>query len=749
MGLVSTVKNIFNKGKAAQSASQAHSQPSEGAQAEPQPQENTSQTAQGGTQPSKVANQAQPAHTAQHQGGAPVTQSAQHGQPAHTAQHQGGAPVTQSAQQGQPAHTAQHQGGGPVTQSAHAQPSHTAQNAAAAKPAKPGSAGVANKAAGHAQTLLSGNIPGVPPAATNVATGFAKHLPGAGIVAGTAGLASGAIDGARTAKDAVSAARSSGKAANEPTAVVNSQGQVTAVVDSQGNATAIDPQSGQVTAVADAEGNASAVDPHYGQVTAVVDQQGNVVNPPGATIGSEDQTTARGQGGAYGQGSGQGQGYAQGQGAGKEQWNEVGQNGATGVNQNIRGWEPQDGGERYQGYRQGQGYAGGDSQYGNTNTSNHDYDRRNADVVAPQDRASGFQSSDRGAQSQVKGATTGDVSSSASYDYPFSTQNPTQSRGSGATQQAKSGHWSDLDASSTINTTEHLKPVTHQHIRHIETEEVTRHVDHERHVHHIQHHTQPVTIREVLPERHHERARPMTTIMEHHANSQAELAEFDAQLGKDRDTVEHDEKEYRVIDKGTKVHETIIRHIHHVIQPVLEKETIDQHRVYTSIPITQVSHGIAANANMPLFLGSVVGTDSGHGTTVSTDGWPQPAKSNARYHSSEKTGNGGRHHSERKDHPQKRSDDLQSEKMEGTSATTSMPSSGMDAFSHSSFSRQKTGALGADHHCKGCNCGALNADYDAFLGRDQVGKDSPPRQDEQSVSSEGHHRLPGVVGMMF
>jgi hypothetical protein len=67
-----------------------------------------------------------------------------------------------------------------------------------------------------------------------------------------------------------------------------------------------------------------------------------------------------------------------------------------------------------------------------------------------------------------------------------------------------------------------LQAVTHEKVRHHETEEVLRQKEHDRHgefgllafiftlihvllVHHVQHHTQPVLDQEVQPEEHHEK----------------------------------------------------------------------------------------------------------------------------------------------------------------------------------------------------------------------------------------------------
>ncbi|KAF8624315.1 hypothetical protein AX15_005945 [Amanita polypyramis BW_CC] len=135
-----------------------------------------------------------------------------------------------------------------------------------------------------------------------------------------------------------------------------------------------------------------------------------------------------------------------------------------------------------------------------------------------------------------------------------------------------------------------LKPVTHEHVRHVETEEVQRTKEHERHIHHIQHHTQPIVASDVLDEKHHENVHAVTLIHESHVNMSKDSALLGSQMGQHCDTVDHGAKEHTVIDKGMVVNEHTYHHVHHVVQPVIEKEIIDKHRVHTTIPIHEVTH---------------------------------------------------------------------------------------------------------------------------------------------------------------
>ncbi|PPQ99582.1 hypothetical protein CVT24_005161 [Panaeolus cyanescens] len=138
--------------------------------------------------------------------------------------------------------------------------------------------------------------------------------------------------------------------------------------------------------------------------------------------------------------------------------------------------------------------------------------------------------------------------------------------------------------------TNQLEPVTHEHIRHLETEEIGRVTEHERHVHHIQHHTQPIIASEELPEQRTEVTQPVTHISETHVNKPEDKSLFEGQVHQHVDTLSHSAKERTIIDKGNTVHETVHHHVHHIIQPVIEKETIDKKRIHTTIPVHEVTH---------------------------------------------------------------------------------------------------------------------------------------------------------------
>ncbi|KAF7433651.1 hypothetical protein PC9H_005613 [Pleurotus ostreatus] len=136
----------------------------------------------------------------------------------------------------------------------------------------------------------------------------------------------------------------------------------------------------------------------------------------------------------------------------------------------------------------------------------------------------------------------------------------------------------------------HLASVVHENARHIETEEVSRVKDHERHVHHVQHHVQPVKDLQEREEVHHENIVPTAHVHENHVSTDKDVHAMTGLLGQHKDTITHAPKERHVIDNGETVRENVQHHVHHVVQPVIEKETIDRHRIHTVIPTHHVTH---------------------------------------------------------------------------------------------------------------------------------------------------------------
>ncbi|KAA1095561.1 hypothetical protein PGT21_000480 [Puccinia graminis f. sp. tritici] len=128
-------------------------------------------------------------------------------------------------------------------------------------------------------------------------------------------------------------------------------------------------------------------------------------------------------------------------------------------------------------------------------------------------------------------------------------------------------------------------PVTHNLIKHEEVEEITRAKEHERHLHYVQHHVQPVKDKEILEEVHRTQVAPVTAVHENIEASAADAAAYESLGSQFKNEVVHAPVEKKIIDHGEKVQVREHHHVHHVVQPVIEKETHERHRIHTTIPI--------------------------------------------------------------------------------------------------------------------------------------------------------------------
>ncbi|MBW0538663.1 hypothetical protein O181_078378 [Austropuccinia psidii MF-1] len=134
-------------------------------------------------------------------------------------------------------------------------------------------------------------------------------------------------------------------------------------------------------------------------------------------------------------------------------------------------------------------------------------------------------------------------------------------------------------------------PVTHNVIKHHETEEVLRVRDHEKNIHHVQHHIQPIKDTEIREEVHKSHVAPVSVIKENFQASAEDAATFEALGNNLKDTVTYNkDKTKKVVDLGEKVNVKEHHHVHNIVQPVVEKETHERHRIHTTVPIHQVTN---------------------------------------------------------------------------------------------------------------------------------------------------------------
>ena len=148
----------------------------------------------------------------------------------------------------------------------------------------------------------------------------------------------------------------------------------------------------------------------------------------------------------------------------------------------------------------------------------------------------------------------------------------------------------DLSSGKVDQDVQHLAAVTHEtHQRH-EVEEVQRQREHERHVHHIQHHVQPVVDSEHSAEKVHSKIHPVTRVQETHASTDKDAALLTSVAGKHKDEYTEAPLHRQVVDKGELVNESIHHHVHNVVQPIIEKDSHEYHRIQTTIPTHVVTH---------------------------------------------------------------------------------------------------------------------------------------------------------------
>ncbi|KAG6829734.1 hypothetical protein H0H87_010406, partial [Tephrocybe sp. NHM501043] len=76
-----------------------------------------------------------------------------------------------------------------------------------------------------------------------------------------------------------------------------------------------------------------------------------------------------------------------------------------------------------------------------------------------------------------------------------------------------------------------------------------------------------------------------------HANKPEEGSTLQrGQIRRHEDSLDQGDNERVVIDRGEAINEREHHHVHHIVQPIIEKETIEQHRIHTVIPVHQVTH---------------------------------------------------------------------------------------------------------------------------------------------------------------
>jgi len=126
--------------------------------------------------------------------------------------------------------------------------------------------------------------------------------------------------------------------------------------------------------------------------------------------------------------------------------------------------------------------------------------------------------------------------------------------------------------------------VTHERVQEARHENVTTAVDREIHQHHHQTHVQPVADKVIEPEVHQTNILPVEHKVHHHnadAATEAALLEQRSQYRDEREVLPTQATQ----SGNTVVGEHVHHHIHDTIQPVIERERLQQEVVHTTVPI--------------------------------------------------------------------------------------------------------------------------------------------------------------------
>jgi len=137
----------------------------------------------------------------------------------------------------------------------------------------------------------------------------------------------------------------------------------------------------------------------------------------------------------------------------------------------------------------------------------------------------------------------------------------------------------------SVDIEQETKPaVVHERIAEQKHEDVTTAVDREIHQHHHQIHVQPIKDQVVNTEQHHHNVIPIEHREHHHRKDEEVARVLETEHGKFRD--EREVLPTQTTQSAqTVVGEHVHHHIHDVIQPVVERETIQPHVVHTTVPV--------------------------------------------------------------------------------------------------------------------------------------------------------------------
>lgn len=135
--------------------------------------------------------------------------------------------------------------------------------------------------------------------------------------------------------------------------------------------------------------------------------------------------------------------------------------------------------------------------------------------------------------------------------------------------------------------------VTNETINKTHHENVTGAVDREVHQDHYHTTVQPIQHREVLPEQHTHRAAAVEHREHHHGDSAAVKQKLEQEAAQFRNTTTQGQTTHTHSEAPVIAGEHRHHHVHEVIQPVVQKETIQPTVTHTTVPVHEVHHNAA------------------------------------------------------------------------------------------------------------------------------------------------------------
>jgi hypothetical protein len=130
--------------------------------------------------------------------------------------------------------------------------------------------------------------------------------------------------------------------------------------------------------------------------------------------------------------------------------------------------------------------------------------------------------------------------------------------------------------------------VEHEEVIRTERDVMQTAIDREVHQDHYHTSVQFVNDREVLPEQHTDRVVPVENRSYQHGNPDHLKQRVEAEAAQFKNTRSVSEVQHTAMTNPTVTGEHVHHHVHEIIQPVIQKETVQPSVVHTTVPIHEI-----------------------------------------------------------------------------------------------------------------------------------------------------------------